>query len=75
MIQIPMRANKYEWAARGGEFEWALVLGSCPDRHEFEYLRSTLTFALDVIERGMIAAESRFSGFDGIEMLEGAKVK
>ena len=70
MIQIPMRDGKYTWAAYGGKFEWALVLGSCPPRHEFEFLKGTLMLALEVIEQGMIEAENRCTGFDDIEVLQ-----
>ena len=68
MIALPMRDGKYVWAAYGGAFEWALVLCSCPNRNNFEFLRGTLHLAIEVIERGMISAENRFTGFDNVEL-------
>jgi hypothetical protein len=67
MIVLPMQIGKHVWAAYGGKFEWALVLSGCPTRRsDLEYLRGTLALAIEVIELGMLAEESRFTGFDDI---------
>jgi hypothetical protein len=57
-------SGPWEWASRGGPFEFSIVANGLVSKDDIEFMRQTAVLAFNVLNR--IADNQRFTGFDGI---------
>jgi len=62
-------SGPWEWAARGGTFEFSVVVRGLATKRDVEFFRGTIALACEVLDR--VAEHQRFSGFDNVEFLTG----
>lgn len=58
----------WEWSSMGGSFQFRIIAEGLVTRREVMFMRQTAELAFDVLERA--AEYRRFSGFDGIEIIQ-----